>query len=349
MSKELFSHPLLRSFIYLVWSQSRMIYLINLILYMIFVILLTATCIFFTDVVQCRDLTVFPKLQGLCASGADGRLSCNIPLEQAQDFWSSSNDGYSGEGPGSRALECSQARKNYSALYHHCPSLKCHKGAWRFTGFCSGNKDEDMDPTTFRHIIDCFQDTNTYSTFLILSGFTMALWFWLLIRELLQAVHCGFKLSPWNYILSLENLLEFVILFLSIYFWIAAHYSNVRLEKLFHIGGWCMFLAWVDLTLFLGRLPKFGPYIYMSLNVTTALFWGLSVYLPTLMAFASAFHMFLSGSDLFRGFASGFMKTFVMMVGEFEFSDYFVYHKVYEFGGRNWSVQVSNYMNARYI
>ena len=63
------------------------------------------------------------------------------------------------------------------------------------------------------------------------------------------------------------------------------------------------------------------------------------VYIPVMIAFASAFHCFLCFNDVFEGPATSLLKVLTMILGEFDFEDNFVYLNVKEKHGSNISVQ----------
>jgi hypothetical protein len=212
---------------------------------------------------------------------------------------------------------------NMSVKYN--TNLTCHKNMWRTSEespFSIGPILEAIGPD--KVIIKSWTASEVCGTL-----FGVAL----IIREVLQGYASGFS----NYIWSFENQLELFIIGLAIGFHVNSK-NNIELAA--HLGGWSLFFAWIDLTLILGRLPFFGKNIYMSMDVTKTMIWCLIAYLPSLIAFASAFHMFLSPSLLFDNPITSFLKVLVMMVGELEFSEYFIYNKVDEMGGRNISVQV---------
>ena len=68
-----------------------------------------------------------------------------------------------------------------------------------------------------------------------------------------------------------------------------------------HILGWALFLAWIDLTIILGRFDVFGRHIYRSWHVMKNVAWSMIVYVPIMFAFASAFHCFLDHHNTFQG------------------------------------------------
>ena len=106
-----------------------------------------------------------------------------------------------------------------------------------------------------------------------------------------------------------------------------------------HFLGWALFLAWMDLTIFLGKMDFFGRHIYMSWQIMRSMFLNLAVFVPSLIAFASAFHCFLINNTVFEGPVASLLKTFEMFLGEVDFSDNFLYDNVKETEGANHSVQ----------
>ena len=72
--------------------------------------------------------------------------------------------------------------------------------------------------------------------------------------------------------------------------------------------------------------------MYIILNVTNTLLKCLIVYSPILIAFTFAFNLLLHSDEVFESWVSTFFKVIVMMLGELEFSEHFIYHKVNEIG-----------------
>ena len=102
--------------------------------------------------------------------------------------------------------------------------------------------------------------------------------------------------------------------------------------------GWCLFLAWINVTIILGRFDLFGKNIYLTWNIVKSIFWPIVVYLPTLMAFAVAFHCFLCRNAIFEGKVSSIIRVFTMMIGEYDFEGNFLFDNV---AGSKISVQVT--------
>jgi hypothetical protein len=92
--------------------------------------------------------------------------------------------------------------------------------------------------------------------------------------------------------------------------------------------------------MFLGRFDLFGRHIYRSFHVMKNVAWSLLVYLPSLIAFALAFHCFLDNDPIFQGPTASILKTVAMLLGEFNYEGRFLYDYVEEVNGSQFSVQV---------
>ena len=71
-----------------------------------------------------------------------------------------------------------------------------------------------------------------------------------------------------------------------------------------------------------------------------SMFLNLAVFIPSLIAFASAFHCFLINNEIFEGPIASVMKTFEMILGEVDFADNFLYDNVKASEGANLSAQM---------
>lgn len=84
-----------------------------------------------------------------------------------------------------------------------------------------------------------------------------------------------------------------------------------------------IFLAWMNLLMFLRKFPKIGIYIVMF-NTVLLTFMEIGVVLVIFIAaFAFSFKMSLSQYPSFSDNAYSLSRTFVMMTGEFEFDNYY--------------------------
>ena len=96
----------------------------------------------------------------------------------------------------------------------------------------------------------------------------------------------------------------------------------------------------INLTSLLGRIHLFGEYIHMAFNVTKTLLKILMSFIPTFIAFTLTFNILMQSSEVFQSIHNTGFKVFVMMLGEFELTDYFTTQEVSKVGGRNFSVQI---------
>ncbi len=71
--------------------------------------------------------------------------------------------------------------------------------------------------------------------------------------------------SNWRaYVRTYENWMELLLCALTCAY-AAVLFSDVDLAA--HLGAGAVFIAWIELTLLLGRFPAIGIYIYMSFHV----------------------------------------------------------------------------------
>jgi len=110
-----------------------------------------------------------------------------------------------------------------------------------------------------------------------------------------------------------------------------------------HFLGWSLFLAWFDFTMFLGRFDLFGKHIYRSFHVMKNVAWSMAVFIPSVIAFALAFHSFMRNSHVWEGPVSSIIRTFGMIMGEYNDGtdvDKWLFDHVKSIKGSNFSVQI---------
>ena len=162
-------------------------------------------------------------------------------------------------------------------------------------------------------------------------AFAVLGWALIMAREVIQACH------EWDiYKKEKENWLEgLMLLFVPAY--LICLFLDRELSP--HLGAASIFLAWMDMTLLVGRFPSIGIYIYMSVHVIKILLYFFAVYFTALLAFALAFHILLPYHSVFDHPLTALLKILVMMSGEFDFEDNFTFNKVKGVGS-NFSTQV---------
>ena len=163
--------------------------------------------------------------------------------------------------------------------------------------------------------------------------FTLAFMF---LIEVIQFIAKAMKNRLRSYI-SLQNTIELLFLFMTAAF---LHYAPQDIEKAGHLGGWALFLAWMDFTAYLAQMSTFGRTIYSSIYVSKKVCKSLLIFLPSLIGFTTAFHLFLHGNDQFQSFFDSFLKVVIMMIGEYEFESNFSFDETRNKAGRNGSIQV---------
>ena len=82
------------------------------------------------------------------------------------------------------------------------------------------------------------------------------------------------------------------------------------------------------------KVPFFGIYVVMFIDVSYTFLKVSVVVLMFVMAFAVGFYALLAEQENFDGTPHSFMKTFVMTIGEFEYDDIF-FDNVFWCGGTN--------------
>ena len=88
-------------------------------------------------------------------------------------------------------------------------------------------------------------------------------------------------------------------------------------------GAISILLAWGNLLLFLKRFPSVGLYVVMFIEVLKTVLSVLFVFSIFIFAFALSFFVLFDAQDSFRNVGSSFVKTSVMMIGEFEYEAIF--------------------------
>ena len=140
-----------------------------------------------------------------------------------------------------------------------------------------------------------------------------------------------------KYFLSVENWLQILIILSTATFFYLA-YVNVKYGT--HCAAWAIALMWMDFTLTVGRLNDMGEYIFMVVNVTKKLVKFLGLYIPVMMAFTFGMHILNNQVRAYSGVWTSFLRTFVHMTGESEFTSHFQWHEVKDVGGSQISTQV---------
>ena len=122
-----------------------------------------------------------------------------------------------------------------------------------------------------------------------------------------------------------ENWLQMLMLSVSIAYLILVSLTGDAIcvyEQ--YLGSLTLFLAWIEMTIMVGRIPSVKIYIIMFLKIFKQLLMVFSVYSTTMIAFACAYTIILPKSKIFENPISSFIKVIVMMIGESDFQANFI-------------------------
>ncbi|KAK8395735.1 hypothetical protein O3P69_005669 [Scylla paramamosain] len=123
--------------------------------------------------------------------------------------------------------------------------------------------------------------------------------------------------------LSGENLVEWSCYVCAVLFVIDLSPCPIKEEWQWQIGAMAVFLAWMNLLLFIRIFPFFGIYVIMFTEILSTFSSFFAVFLFFIVAFALGFFTVLSGEHSFRTPAHSFLRTAVMMIGEINYVDVF--------------------------
>lgn len=171
--------------------------------------------------------------------------------------------------------------------------------------------------------------------FLALFYTTVFLFFIFIVRELLELIAEG----PKRYFSFFENIFEVFVICLTVlcFIFLDDYSENVYFYQLLQVAT--VFFGWLGLTLQLARFPAVGMYIQLSIMVFKQLVLSLMVFMTILLAFSFSFHLSLRKHHVYDNALTSFLKTITMMVGEFNFDYDFTFESVRDVGGSNGVVQ----------
>ncbi|KAL5265325.1 hypothetical protein ACHWQZ_G006160 [Mnemiopsis leidyi] len=125
---------------------------------------------------------------------------------------------------------------------------------------------------------------------------------------------------------SVMNFIELVLFGSSIYFCHTVFYGLqiIKYRPQWQMGVFSVFIAWMNLIMFLRKFPRIGIYIVMFVTVLLTFLQIMIILLIFIVAFALSFNMVLDKFPAFLDVLPSIMKTFVMMTGELEYDGYYV-------------------------
>uniref|UniRef100_A0A0N5AX88 Ion_trans domain-containing protein n=1 Tax=Syphacia muris TaxID=451379 RepID=A0A0N5AX88_9BILA len=120
-----------------------------------------------------------------------------------------------------------------------------------------------------------------------------------------------------RFILILFNLLIYFLTYLTdlLNFLLCYCFQDVK----WIVGGFAVFIAWINLLFMIRKLPKFGIYILMFFDVVSTFLQSVVVFGLFVVAFSMLFFIWLQNREEFKTRWLSVMKTTMMMVGEVDY------------------------------
>ena len=153
-----------------------------------------------------------------------------------------------------------------------------------------------------------------------------------LIVEALQMVE-----EKGAYFLNFQNYVELASYGCSIVFILPIRDGEDLSIARWTAGAYAVFFGWINLIVFVGRFEYIGVYVLMFKSVLKTVVTVLCVFFVFIVGFGLCFYMLLPNQYYFQEPGRAILKTFVMMTGEFEYTDYFVSEDL-EFGSMSYVI-----------
>ncbi|EFP08525.1 CRE-TRPA-1 protein [Caenorhabditis remanei] len=99
--------------------------------------------------------------------------------------------------------------------------------------------------------------------------------------------------------------------------------SGVRLNWQWLLAALCIFFGWINLLFMVRKMPRFGIFVVMFVDIVKTFFRFFPVFVLFIIAFSSSFYVILQNRPEFSTIFLSPLKTTVMMIGEFEFTGVF--------------------------
>ncbi|RDD38683.1 Transient receptor potential cation channel subfamily A member 1 [Trichoplax sp. H2] len=135
-----------------------------------------------------------------------------------------------------------------------------------------------------------------------------------LVKEVYQIFHSGYI-----YFTSFSNYMEIIMYCLVILMLIPPNMTPNDWQ--WKIGSVALFLAWINLLLFMERISFLGLYVIMLRNVLVTFLKIITVVVIFIVAFSFVFIILAKTEDVFSTFPLTMVKVLVMMVGELDYND----------------------------
>lgn len=160
---------------------------------------------------------------------------------------------------------------------------------------------------------------------MIFSGFFISFYILLaMLREITQIYQ-----QRYQYLLEPTNLVTW-LLYISVLIMVSPTWMDGQTNQfLFSASSVAVFLAWLNLLLYLQRFDQVGIYVVMFLEILQTLIKVLFIFSILIIAFGLAFYILLSeihrqNHTSFSTVPLSLFRTFSMMLGEIDFLDTFI-------------------------
>lgn len=148
---------------------------------------------------------------------------------------------------------------------------------------------------------------------------TLMVYGFILIFSIMSRV----QLLRTHYSLTFGEIIHWMMLLSTASYLTICNFPEIPRVFFSHFGAWSLFFTWNDFAIKLGKINSIGRYVFMFTSVLWTLFKVLMFYLAVLSAFTFAFHLLLPHNEGYESIITAFIKSSVMMVGEFEYQGSF--------------------------
>ncbi|PAA49732.1 hypothetical protein BOX15_Mlig000214g4 [Macrostomum lignano] len=127
--------------------------------------------------------------------------------------------------------------------------------------------------------------------------------------------------------INMENLMDWSIFSLAIVTVIdlsdCQRTCGVRTDWQWNTGALGILIAWLNLVLYIRKMPRFGIYVVMFTDIFFTFSRFFLVFFLFILSFSIAFYLLMQNQIGFDNLGKTILKTTVMMIGEFEYADTF--------------------------
>ena len=275
--KSLLQDPVVEAVLLMKWTASRRILIFDLLLYMLFIVGMTAVILYSTKPLKEEEGVLQVEEENLISMVLEKYTS-----ELQRRGWAKVGNGETASTSGQLPQPVVAANTAWDPKYQ------------------DGFNNEAGRPLLL-----------PFFGFLALFYTTVFLFFIFIVRELLELIAEG----PKRYFSFFENIFEVFVIFLTIlcFIFLDDYSENVYFYQLLQVAT--VFFGWLGLTLQLARFPAVGMYIQLSIMVFRQLVLSLMVFMTILFAFSFSFHLSLRRHHVYDNALTSFLKTITMMVG----------------------------------